>query len=300
MKKVAVLGSTGMLGTAVSGMSLDNHEIVEVNRSTGPVNSKNFHFQVKRNLNELEELLKTGEITHLINCIGLIRQKMEKLESHSLENAIEANVLVPLQLANLSEKYELDVIQIGTDCVFSGRTGGYVEVDRHDPIDLYGKTKSLGEIPYPRLSIIRASIIGLEKDSHKSLLSWLLSQPINAQVNGFSDQLWNGITVLQFSKLVEGMINCGKNEYFYGIHHFVPRNSLTKLEVLRSIRSAFEREDLKIEPSKSGNPLDMTLSTVNPIFNEFLWQTAGYKEVPSIEEMISEYSRSMRAQVRDE
>ena len=71
MKKVAVLGSTGMLGTAVSRMSLDNHEIVEINRGSGPVNSKNVHFQVKRNLNELEELLNTGEITHLINCIGL-------------------------------------------------------------------------------------------------------------------------------------------------------------------------------------------------------------------------------------
>ena len=300
MKKVVVLGSTGMLGRAVSRMSLENHKIVEVNRATYPVNSKNFHFQLKRNLIEVEELLRTGEVTHLINCIGLIRQKMERLESRSAENAIEANVLVPLQLANLSEKYELDVIQIGTDCVFSGRTGGYVEVDRHDPIDLYGKTKSMGEIPYLRLSLIRASIIGLEKDSHKSLLSWLISQPINAQVNGFSDQLWNGITVLQFSKLVEGIINSGKNEYFHGTHHLVPRNSLTKLEVLRLIRAAFEREDLIIKPIKSGTPLNMTLSTVDPKFNEFMWQTAGYQGLPSIEEIISEYSQSMRNQVRDE
>lgn len=300
MKKVIVLGSTGMLGMAISRISLDNHKIVEVNRATSPVSSKNSHFQLTRSLNELEKLLETGEVTHLINCIGLIRQKMEKPEYRSMEKAIEANVLIPLQIKSLSEKYGLDVIQIGTDCVFSGRTGGYVEVDRHDPIDLYGKTKSLGEIPYLRLSVIRTSIIGIEKDSHNSLLSWLLSQPQNAHVSGFSDQLWNGVTVLQFSKLVQGLINDGKSEHFYGTHHLVPRNFLTKWELLREMRASFGREDLEIEQVESGNPINMTLSTIDLKFNEFMWQIAGYQGAPSIKQMISEYSRSMSPQVSNE
>ena len=46
----------------------------------------------------------------------------------------------------LQIKPALKVIQIATDCVFDGLKGNYTEDDKHNAIDVYGKTKSLGEV----------------------------------------------------------------------------------------------------------------------------------------------------------
>jgi dTDP-4-dehydrorhamnose reductase len=298
MKQVIVLGSTGMLGRAVSKISPHECSVIEVNRASKPVETKNSHFRIANSISEIEEIFKTGDVAYLINCAGLIRQKMDLEYPGTIKSALDSNVVIPLKLAELSDKYGFDVIQIGTDCVFSGNKGNYTEIDKHDPNDLYGRTKSLGEIPHPRLTIIRASIIGIEEGANKSLLSWLLSHPANAEIEGYLDQQWNGITVLHFAKLVEGIINSGNSDDIKGTHHFVPSDSVSKLELLRIIARAFDRDDLIIRPVESKRPADMTLSTVNIAFNESLWNTAGYRSTPTVEEMILEYSKFMTAKSR--
>lgn len=298
MKQVIVLGSTGMLGRAVSKITPHEFRVIEVNRASQPVEAKNLHFKITHSISEIEALISSGQITHLINCVGLIRQKMDSDHPETLKSALESNVLIPLKLAELSERYGFNIIQIGTDCVFSGKKGNYTELDNHDPVDLYGKTKSLGEIPHSRQTIIRSSIIGFEEGSNKSLLSWLLSQPMNAEVEGYSDQQWNGITVMQFSQLVEGILNKGNWDNLIGTHHFLPSGSVSKLELLRIIAKVFHRNDLVISPVVTNRPANMTLSTVSPEFNEFLWNTAGYRTIPSVEEMIVEYSKRMTLKSR--
>lgn len=287
-----------MLGRAVSKIEPVDGKLIEINRIHSPVESKNLHFRINNNLSEIEILFKSYNITHIINCAGLIRQKMNSNNLNIIQYAIESNVLIPLKLAQLSEKYKFNIIQIGTDCVFSGRKGNYSEQDVHDPIDLYGKTKSLGEISHSRISIIRTSIIGVENKSNNSLLSWLLSQPLNSKLNGYTDQIWNGVTVLQFSKLAEGIVNNQNFENFVGTHHLVPKNSMSKMELLKVLALSFDRNDLKIVPINSGNPVNMSLSTVDPSFNENLWRFAGYDTVPSIQEMILEYSKCMASKER--
>jgi dTDP-4-dehydrorhamnose reductase len=61
------------------------------------------------------------------------------------------------------------VIHFSTDCVFSGRRGGYSETDESDAQDLYGRSKFLGEIAYPNALTLRTSIIGRELRNHQSL-----------------------------------------------------------------------------------------------------------------------------------
>jgi len=93
------------------------------------------------------------------------------------------------------------VLQIATDCVYSGKTGNYDEAAKHDALDVYGKTKSLGEVNARHVLNIRCSIIGPELKGRLSLLEWFLSQPTGARVNGYAHHQWNGITTLQFAEL---------------------------------------------------------------------------------------------------
>ena len=82
-------------------------------------------------------------------------------------------------------------MQIATDCVYSGKKGSYNEDDLHDALDVYGKTKSLGEAQSPNLLNIRCSIIGPEQGKHVSLLEWFLTQEPGAKLQGFAHHHWN-------------------------------------------------------------------------------------------------------------
>jgi hypothetical protein len=157
------------------------------------------------------------------------------------------------------------------------------------------KSKSLGEIPHENMSIIRTSIIGKEVHSTSSLLSWFLSQPHGAVVPGFTDQIWNGVTVHHFAKFVKGIIEKKTFNNYAGVHHVVPADKVTKEGLLRNMASAFHREDIEVMPVSSGRALDMTLSTNNPQLSDSLWKNAGYSRPLSIEEMVVEYSLAIRA-----
>jgi dTDP-4-dehydrorhamnose reductase len=290
MRKIAVIGSTGMLGREVSRTTYPGYNLIELNRRSSPTVNSNEHLQIDSNLNNLEAKMNFEEVDYIINCAGLIRQKIEENNPESRRRAFEANFEIPLKLVTLSEKYNFKIIQIGTDCVFSGHKGSYVETDSHDAQDLYGKSKSLGEIPHENLSVLRTSIIGLEVESNSSLLSWLLSQPKNATIQGFTDQLWNGVTVLHFARFVSSIIRHDRFSDYSGVHHVVPATVVTKDSLLRAFARVFNRRDLRIVSKPSGREANMTLSTNNPNLNNLLWNLAGYSHPLSIEEMILEYS----------
>lgn len=292
MAQIAVVGSTGMLGRAVAAIRFPNHEVIEINRQGLAQVRDNQCFRTDSTLSNLEDIFRLNSIDYVINCAGLIRQKIFENELASVREAININAKLPLELVRMSEKFNFKILQIGTDCVFSGARGKYLEKDSHDALDLYGRSKSLGEVPHSNLLIIRSSIIGLENLSNKSLLSWFLSQERQATVKGFNDQFWNGVTVHHFAKILAGIVNNDVFGIFPNVQHLIPENFVSKGDLLNLFARHFDREDIQIDLTSSGNPLDMRLATESVDLNEKLWKYAGYLRPLTIEEMILEYSLS--------
>ncbi|MEY5146150.1 MAG: hypothetical protein RL224_464, partial [Actinomycetota bacterium] len=151
MAKVLVLGATGMLGSAVAAeLEKSNLELHTASRTSG------LRFDAA-NL-EVESLftaagLRAGDF--VINCVGLTKSRIDEESLASRSNAVRLNVDFPAELARVSEAMGVKVIQVATDCVFSGLAGGYTESSPHDPLDVYGKTKSLGEIPSKNVMHLR-------------------------------------------------------------------------------------------------------------------------------------------------
>ena len=106
-------------------------------------------------------------------------------------------------LAKIKKEHNCQVVHISTDCVFNGKKGNYNEEDDHDCLDVYGKTKSLGE--NPDLTIIRTSIIGEEITNKRSLVEWVKSNT-SKEINGFIKHFWNGVTCLQLAKIIYKII----------------------------------------------------------------------------------------------
>jgi dTDP-4-dehydrorhamnose reductase len=178
------------------------------------------------------------------------------------------------------------VIQIATDCVFTGSVGNYSEGDFHDEVDTYGRTKSLGEVSSSNFMHIRVSIIGPELCGHTSLYDWVRMQPHGAKIRGFVNHFWNGIPALHFAKISRAIIE--KELFLPGLLHLVPADSVSKKELVTLIADHLGRHDLEIVPFETAQGVNRVLTTENPAISLGLWQAIGYREAPSIRQLVAE------------
>ena len=222
----------------------------------------------------------------IVNCIGVIKPFINDLESESIKNAFTINSEFPLALNRIARETNARVIQIATDCVYSGKKGNYSEDDEHDPVDIYGKSKSSGEIESDNFMNLRCSIIGRDQRNNKSLLEWFLSQDHGAIVTGYLDHLWNGITTNAFARICRGIIE--DNLFIPGTFHQVPADRVSKAELLEIFNDKFNRHDLVIQKTLTGDEIDRTLVTLNPNRNLERWRSAGYSGIPTIKALIEE------------
>lgn len=289
MTKIAIIGTQGMLGSAVCRyLSEQNHQIIEIN-SNGKTRNDNPVIQFDIALDGTEKLEKNlKDVDVVINCAGLIKHKIIEESIKSLNNLIRINALFPIQLTNLSHNLNFKVIQVATDCVYSGVLGDYSEDDTKDPVDLYGYSKVLGEHYDENLLTLRCSLIGRELKSKIEFLEWVLSHSKEFEINGFTDHIWNGLTTLHFAKIVNGIINA--NNFKAGTFHLVPLDSVSKHDLIKIIMEYFESNGVKIIKCKSSKAINRTLTTNNKQSNNDMWRNAGYNNPLSISEMVKEYA----------
>ena len=283
MKKVLILGATGMLGSACKSVLGDSANL-EVIGTARNAEDGNINFDASKD--NVEEVIRAVKPDWIVNCIGIIKPHINEESLESRVRAIKINGLFPEKLALSTKK---PIIQIATDCVFSGRKGSYVESDLHDATDVYGKTKSLGEMPADNLKHLRVSIIGPEIGRSTSLLEWFRNQPNGASLNGFTDHLWNGITTHHFGYLARGIIENDFTEF--SRTHVIPKDVVSKADLLRIFASSYNRSDISITDTKSSVTIDRTLATENTELNRKLWNFAGYEEPPSVEMMVEEQAK---------
>src|SRR5690349_10025377 len=122
-----------------------------------------------------------------VNCIGVVKQSAAAQDDPV--RTIRVNSLFPHELATACRERGARLIQISTDCVFSGREGGYGEDDVPDPVDLYGRSKLLGEVAGEGALTIRTSMIGFELENANGLLAWFLGEA-GGRVRGFSEAVF--------------------------------------------------------------------------------------------------------------
>lgn len=290
MKKVLILGSTGMLGSAVAREFSDFDGQVIASKRANSIENVSSNIEVREFDAEFEDIsavaFDLGAEDYIINCIGQVKAKINGCNSTDVQRAILINSLLPHRIQNFVAKTGTKVIQIATDCVFSGDKGGYIETDRHDALDVYGKSKSLGEVSSPEFLNIRVSIIGPENSGHMSLFDWVRLQPREATIQGFTDHIWNGITTQAFARLSRGLIESGS--FRAGVAHVMPSDQLSKADLVQLIAKSTGRNDITIVPGLSGSGVDRTLNTKDADFNHTVWLNAGYEEVPSIAILLAE------------
>jgi len=290
VKRILVLGSSGMLGHAITRVfNEDGFEVVEANRAGIPIISRNIIIKFDVLRDSLESIFDQDQTyDYCVNAIGIIRHLINESNEGSILETIRVNRDLPAKLSILAASSGLKVIQIATDCVFSGNEGYYTESSLHSPTDFYGSSKSVGEENSPEIMHIRSSIIGHELLSSNSLMDWFLKQPENAVVNGYTNHFWNGLTTLHFGRVISGIIN--SNNFLKGTFHLIPKDICSKYELLQLFARHFGRPDLTVQAHTSLVSINRTLDTVFSEKNLRFWKDAGYNCPLSIAEMLSEYA----------
>ena len=137
----------------------------------------------------------------VLNCVGLVKQLDSSRDPLA---AIPLNALLPHRLARCCGLLGARLVHVSTDCVFSGRTGGYRESDVPDPVDLYGRSKLLGEVEHAPGLTLRTSIIGLELSRKVGLIEWFLAQ--RGMIRGFRRAIYTGLTTRVLGRLIERIL----------------------------------------------------------------------------------------------
>lgn len=296
-KKVLVFGSTGMLGIEVIrellGQNIDlyatirnSSDKIKIQKYLKSDISKIKFYKFNINENYKTKLKKiVSKKNYIVNCIGVIKPYIVENDAKSLSNALRINSVFP-HVLNSCVKKDVKIFQIATDCVYDGIKGKYTEENSHNAKDLYGKSKSLGEVKSENFFNIRCSIIGKEIKSFKSLLCWFLGQKKNSRIFGFKNHLWNGITTRHFGKIVSVLIT--KNIKIPNMLHIVPKDIVDKFTLLKIFQKKFNRDDLKINKINASIVVDRTLKSNHMDINKKINESIVSKKIPTIKEMITE------------
>jgi dTDP-4-dehydrorhamnose reductase len=296
-KKVLVLGSTGMLGIEVLRELLNrNIDLYATIRSSSDkikikkyLNSdiskiKFYNLDIKGSYkSKLKKIVSKKNF--VVNCIGIIKPYIVDNDVKSLQNALNVNSIFPHILKTCVKK-DVKVFQIATDCVYDGAKGKYKEDDSHNAKDVYGKSKSLGEVQSENFFNIRCSIIGNEIKGFKSLLCWFLNQKKNSKIFGFRNHLWNGITTRHFGKIISVLIL--KEIKIPNNFHIMPGDVVNKFQMLKIFQKKFNRFDLKITKTNANIVVNRTIKSNYMDINKEINKSLGLKKSPTIKQMINE------------
>jgi dTDP-4-dehydrorhamnose reductase len=167
----------------------------------------------------------------VLNAIGIIKQVDAALDPLT---AIPINAELPHRLALLCGQAGARLIHVSTDCVFSGRTGGYREDDPPDATDLYGLSKYLGEVDCPHALTLRTSIIGPELATRYGLLEWFLSQRGSAR--GYVGAVFSGLTSAELTRAIADYAI--PHPELHGLYH-VAATPIAKHDLVALIRAEY-------------------------------------------------------------
>lgn len=240
MKKILILGVSGMAGHMVFTYlnDLNKYRLLGTsNTNSFCDNTLKFDIYDKKKLGEIISEFKPDVI---VNCIGVLINGSKS----SPDNAIYANSYFPHYLAKLAKECDFKLIHISTDCVFSGKEGAYTETSIKNATDLYGVSKSLGEVVDKENLTIRTSIIGPEiKVKGEGLFHWFINQ--EGEVNGYKSNFWSGVTTLELARFIAWILD----KDFTGLVHLTNNQPISKYNLLKLFAKVFKK-DIIISDSK--------------------------------------------------
>jgi dTDP-4-dehydrorhamnose reductase len=235
--KILILGGDGMLGHELFFQLRQRHETRVTLRQPLAAYSAYRLFErgnafdgiEVRKADALEQVLRDYKPQVVVNAVGIVKQRPESDEAMT---SIEINSLLPHRLALACQPLGARLVHLSTDCVFSGKRGSYREGDLPDPVDVYGRSKLLGEVAGGGALTLRTSMIGRGLSRKSGLIDWFLAQ--RGPIQGYRNAIFSGLTTRELSRVIGMLVE--KHPQASGLYH-VSAEPISKLDLLTKLRA---------------------------------------------------------------
>ena len=213
MNKTVIIGC-GFLGSKIFTILKNNEKkVIGTNFQKKSDEFKNLDIT---NFDLVNSFLNKEKPDLVINCAA--NTNIDYLE----KNEKYANLINGVGVENIAKtckKISSKLIHISTDSVFDGTKGSYKEEDSTNPINVYGKSKLLGEKllqeNLDNFIIIRTNLFGYNHQE-RFLLNWILKNlKEQKEFTGFEDIIFNPLEISFLSDLI---VKLGNIEYSGIVH----------------------------------------------------------------------------------
>lgn len=238
MKKIAITGATGLVGSRVVELLSSDFELIPLNHDSVDITNAD---SVKMTLENLDYDL-------LLHCAGYTN--VDKAETEK-DIAYSLNVDATRFLFEAAQKQGKKFIYISTDFVFDGTSDVSDENTVPNPVGYYGQTKYEGEqVVKGGAMIVRISYpyradYAKRSDFFRTIRSMLQQ---GKKINGITDSIITPTFIDDIALGIKYLINNFKPEIF----HLVGGDSMSPYDAFNSIAQIFNLDSSLVSQTTIG------------------------------------------------
>jgi dTDP-4-dehydrorhamnose reductase len=289
-----VIGASGLTGFKVMLLAKKKYEVY------GTCNMKPLSDESVRRLeitngDQLRLLFRDIRPDIVVNTAAL--HNVDYCETHE-EDAYNVNANAVGMVANLCNQIGSRLIQISTDFVFDGKKGYYSENDPPNPLNIYAKSKLIGETKAQTCSsyvIIRTSVIygwtPLEMRNYSSSSGkpinfglWALTMMKNGNALNIINDQFSSPTLADTLADVIIRLAVGDDNTLY---HVSGNTCLSRYEFTKKIAELTGHSIERIHPVKTGSFTQLAKRPANSCLNCNRVQEKLKYKLPYIEESLT-------------
>ena len=243
--RVGITGASGMLGTELVILLSKSYRVFATSRSKGS-EGKNIEWDCfdLTDITLLNKWLYKIRPDVVIHCAAIVNVD---LCEESVDLATQLHVETTKVMSDYLDCNNARLIYISTDSVFDGKKqGSYRESDTVSPLNVYAKTKLMGEKPVNSMNnglVLRTNIVGLVQEHNTSFAGWILKGLIDGDpLNLFYDVYFSPLSVHDLSLIIEKIID----NPIFGLYHCASRDSISKYDFGKKMAKIFRLPDLNL------------------------------------------------------
>ena len=243
--RIGITGASGMLGTSLVSHLSKRHDIFATSRGKS-IEGQNIEWNCfdLTNAALLNQWLEEVRPDMIIHCAAIIN--VDACEDN-VEIATKLHVETTKVMVNYLDPNDGKLIYISTDSVFDGKKqGAYSESDLISPLNVYAKTKLMGERPVLSMNnglVLRVNIIGWTQKGSTSFAEWLIGSLIDSTpLSLFHDVQFSPLHVDDLSLIIERIIK----KPIFGLYHCGSNDSISKYNFGKEMAKIFHLSDSTI------------------------------------------------------
>lgn len=222
----------------------------------------------------------------IINCIALADVDQCESDPKKSENL---NSLLPMLISTVTKKYNIKFIHISTDHFKSIEETPRPEESELWPINVYGKTKIMGEKliagENPEALILRTNFFGFSYRNQNTLMEKIVNNlKQNKKFNGYSNVAFNPVSVIYLIRAIEYLFSINSK----GVFNIVSKSVISKYDFAKLVAQIFDLDIEYVVPSISQRNISDVDRPTYLALSPDKYEKTNPPRIPDMREMLIE------------